>query len=116
MINMIEDIMTLHRKRQLYKKWFDELVAGRDGWKCRKCESTRAVSAHHITPPDSLPVRGNSIYNAIMLCLECRKIVKTGKNECYAPEVLYALISSSKEKAIEDLDPRKKEKFKSDDK
>ena len=105
MVELTEDIML--RRHQSNKNWFDNLVAQRDGRTCRKCGATKSVHAHNITPRKELPKFGNSIYNAVMLCHECRHIAGLGKNECYTPEVLYALIGSSLEKTIEDLKPRK---------
>ena len=87
------------------KKWFNSLVSSRDGWICKKCGSKKELSAYHITPKKKLPKPGNSIYNGIILCLDCRKKAKEGKDENYYPVVLYALIDSSKEKTIEDLKP-----------
>ena len=105
MVELTEDIML--RRHQSNKIWFDNLVAQRGGRACRKCGATKSVHAHHITPRNKLPIFGNSVYNGIMLCHECRNIALTGKNECYTPEVLYALIGSSLEKTIEDLKPKK---------
>ena len=96
--------MSLERKVR-NQKWFNNLVAQRDGWKCKKCGSKHGLMAHHITPKGKLPKHGNSLYNGIMLCVNCRKLAREGKDECYYPGVLYALIGSSKEKAIEDLKP-----------
>lgn len=86
----------------------------RDGHRCVKCRElgyeAGAIDAHHITNRDQMPNGGYVLENGISLCSECHLEAekyhwqKTFPSKLYpgfAPDHLYKLIDSSKEKAIE---------------
>jgi len=67
-----EAISTL-RKTLEYRKW-RIAVLNRDGYRCRKCGSTkRRLDAHHAFPFTDYPERRFDVGNGITLCVRCHK-------------------------------------------
>jgi hypothetical protein len=97
----------MKRKQQVRIK-FRESVFKRDGHKCRFCEETEELDAHHITDRNEMPNGGYVKENGITLCAihhaEAEIWHQSGKKtwkEGMHPDDLYAMIESSYEKAFD---------------
>ena len=90
----------------MVREEFRRNVFAQDGDKCRICDSTENLAAHHITDRNEMPNGGYVPENGITLCPECHKKAElfheTGGrtwHDGFHPDDLYRLIGSSKEAA-----------------
>jgi len=68
------------RKTREYRHWRDAVLK-RDGYRCRKCGSTkRRLDTHHIFPFTEYPELRFVVGNGITLCVRCHK--KYGTEVC----------------------------------
>ena len=58
------------KQKQLVRLKFQEAVFKRDGHKCKFCNRTDNLDAHHITDRNELPNGGYVVENGITLCPE----------------------------------------------
>lgn len=95
--------------KQLIKKWrveFKKNVFTRDGFKCKFCNETVNLDAHHITDRHEMPNDGYVESNGITLCsihhLLAEKFhINRGEKweDNFHPNDLYKMIDSSYQKA-----------------
>ena len=104
------------KKKQLIRQKFNDAVFSRDNYKCKFCDVTENLDAHHITDRGEMSNGGYVKENGITLCEKHHKCAEqfhksNGKSwhENMHPDNLYVLISSSKEEAT-----RKSEMFDED--
>lgn len=90
---------------------FRTAVFTRDQNKCRKCDNTNDLDAHHITDRNKMLYGGYVIENGISLCPECHlkaEVYHHSKGKSfvigYHPDDLYKLIDSSYYKAVVESD------------
>ena len=98
--------------KQNHKRWrvnFREAVFKRDGNKCRFCQATANLDAHHITDRHELPNGGYVLSNGITLCeihhpMAEKFHITNGEDWEIGmhPDKLYGLIGSSYEQAVKD--------------
>lgn len=98
--------MSAHKKQ--IRSIFRDGVFNRDGFKCKFCNRTDKLDAHHITDRSKLPNGGYVLENGITLCPEHHLAaelfhVTDGKShhDGFHPDDLYAVINSSYELALE---------------
>jgi len=92
------------RRRLGWRNQFERDVLARDSHICQVCEKP-ATTAHVITARRSMPVGGFVPSNGIALCRICHLIAKDSHrfgDQKYKPEVLYELIGSSFEMAMQE--------------
>lgn len=96
------------KKKQLIREKFREEVFKRDGYKCKFCNCTEDLDAHHITDRTEMPNGGYVKENGITLCkshhMDAEQWhISSGENyiKNMHPDDLYVMIDSSKELAIE---------------
>jgi len=80
------------------RKNFRQSVFSRDKFRCRKCNKTGVLDAHHITDRHNMPNGGYVKENGISLCGFCHLNAGHG---IYTPDELYGLIGSSYEIAYQ---------------
>lgn len=107
----------MSQKKQAIRKSFRDAVFKRDKYKCvicgKKATSDTAeeiLDSHHISPRESMPEGGYVKENGVSLCKgndgeSCHEKAEAylkGENVDlrFAPDSLYFLIGSSKEKAL----------------
>lgn len=96
------------QKQKVRAKFRDD-VFKRDGHKCVFCERTDDLDAHHVTDRSEMPNGGYVRSNGITLCpdhhMKAERFHISGGTEWEPgmhPDDLYALIGSSRERAIRD--------------
>ncbi len=84
------------------RKQFREAVFTRDGHKCKFCDKTNDLDAHHITNRSSMPGGGYIAENGITLCkdhhLDAEVYHMSGGKECiegFHPNDLYKKIGTT---------------------
>lgn len=94
------------KKKQIRENFRNE-VFERDKHKCRKCDSSGELDAHHITDRNEMPNGGYVKENGISLCDECHVKAEVWHSsekkefvDGYHPNDLYMLINSSYELAV----------------
>jgi 5-methylcytosine-specific restriction endonuclease McrA len=94
------------KRKKLVREEFRRNVLAHDGNKCRTCESTEDLVAHHITDRTEMPNGGYVPENGITLCPGCHikaeRFHETGGEEWHEgfhPDDLYGLVGSTKEAA-----------------
>jgi 5-methylcytosine-specific restriction endonuclease McrA len=99
----------MKQQHKLLREQFRKEVFTRDKFKCKFCEVTTDLDAHHIIDRHEMPNGGYTKYNGITLCskhhLDAEKHhITRGKEwvEGLHPLDLYEKISSSYEKAYEE--------------
>lgn len=90
----------MSKSKQLIRVKFRDAVFKRDGHKCKFCNETKNLDAHHITDRNLMPNGGYVKENGITLCPFHHKLAEefhsTGiAAEGMSPEHLYAEIKSS---------------------
>ena len=95
----------MSQAKQQIREAFRTAVFKRDNQKCRICQKAGALDAHHITDRNEMPNGGYVKENGISLCPECHIKAEDFHNtgiclKGFHPNDLYALINSSKEKAL----------------
>lgn len=100
---------TKKQKLKELRRLFREQVLERDNHKCKFCDCTEDLDAHHITNRNDLPFFGYVISNGITLCpkhhAQAERYHHTSCKKCFqdvSPERLYELINSSYEQALSD--------------
>ena len=95
------------KNKKLIRLKFGNAVLARDNHKCKFCDVTENLDAHHITDRGEMPNGGYVKENGITLCEKHHKRAEqfhmsNGKSwfTNMHPDDLYVLISSSKEEAI----------------
>jgi len=93
-------------KKKAVRDAFRIAVFKRDGHKCRFCNITTDLDAHHITDRNEMPNGGYVKENGITLCTIHHQLAElfhsTGEAAPgFAPEDLYKKIYSSHAKAVE---------------
>jgi len=96
----------MSQKKKKIRSDFRNAVFNRDGYKCKFCEETEDLDAHHITDRNEVPNGGYVQENGISLCKVHHELAEvfhsTGTAAPgFAPEDLYKAIGSSYEKAVE---------------
>ena len=93
-------------KKKEIRENFRTSVFKRDNNKCRMCNKSVELDAHHITDRNEIPNGGYVKENGISLCEECHIKAEVWHNsnkqefiEGYHPDELYKKISSSYELA-----------------
>lgn len=96
------------KRKQLIRQKFRDAVFKRDGHKCRFCDETKDLDAHHITDRNEMPNGGYVLENGITLCQRHHYIaekyhISQGKHwePGFKPDELYKLIGSSHDLALE---------------
>jgi 5-methylcytosine-specific restriction endonuclease McrA len=86
---------------------FRRVVFERDNGKCKMCEATEDLAAHHITDRNKMPNGGYVQDNGITLCPPCHVKAEqyhisngTKYEKGWSPEDLYAVIGSDYESAF----------------
>ena len=94
-------------KKKAIREEFRAAVFKRDGYKCRYCDGTENLDAHHITDRNELPSGGYVVENGITLCPlhheqaeEWHSSKGTSFYPHMKPEDLYKKIFSSHERAL----------------
>lgn len=97
------------KKKQLVRARFRDSVFARDGHKCKFCDITEHLDAHHITDRSEMPNGGYVLSNGITLCpthhMDAERFHISGGTiwaDGMHPNELYKLIKSTKHKAIAD--------------
>jgi predicted restriction endonuclease len=95
----------MSQKKKQVRANFRTAVFTRDGWKCKFCEETEDLDAHHITDRTEMPNGGYVEENGISLCKAHHELAEvfhsTGTAAPgFAPEDLYKIIGSDYEKAV----------------
>jgi hypothetical protein len=95
------------KRKQLVRAKFRDAVFDRDGHKCKFCDVTEDLDAHHITDRSLIPNGGYVKENGITLCpkhhMDAEQYHITGGAgyiEGMHPNDLYEMIGSSYEKAV----------------
>lgn len=95
------------KKKQLVRAKFRDDVFGRDNHKCKFCDVTINLDAHHITDRNAMPNGGYVKENGISLCethhMNAERFHITGGMEWVEgmhPNDLYKAIGSSYEQAL----------------
>lgn len=73
-----------------YLDWVEN-VKKRDSYKCRECESTQFLEAHHVYSYDEYPRKRCDISNGVTLCRSCHK-----KIECMVKRLNNCIITWDK--------------------
>lgn len=73
-----ENINSLIRKSEAYKKWRLDVFI-RDNFKCQNCNKETDLNAHHIKPFSKYPELRLEISNGITLCRDCHVEVHRDK-------------------------------------
>ena len=96
------------RKKETRRKFRDDVFA-RDNYKCKFCDITENLDAHHICDRNKMPNGGYVASNGISLChthhMDAEQFHISGGERWIKgmhPDDLYKLIGSSKEKAVRD--------------
>lgn len=96
------------KKKQLIRQKFKDNVFERDNHKCKFCDETKNLDAHHITDRSEMPNGGYVKENGITLCpkhhLEAEQYHITDGLDWVNgmhPDDLYELINSSYELALQ---------------
>ena len=94
-------------KKEIRAKFRDS-VFKRDGYKCRFCNITENLDAHHITDRNEMPNGGYVKENGISLCHEHHMMAEAyhmsngnSWEQGFHPNDLYKVIGSNKELAEE---------------
>jgi predicted restriction endonuclease len=96
----------MKQQHKLLRAIFRNEVFTRDNFKCKFCEITTDLDAHHITDRHEMPNGGYTKYNGITLCpkhhLDAERYHITNGDEWvrgFHPNCLYDAIDSSYAKA-----------------
>jgi 5-methylcytosine-specific restriction endonuclease McrA len=94
-------------KKKQVRENFRDAVFKRDGYKCKFCERTENLDAHHITDRNEMPNGGYVKENGITLCekhhADAEEWHSSGGKNCpegFLPADLYKKIFSSHENAV----------------